>query len=107
MKNERRRNLDFKKRTGRLIDRLTYCPAQHKRKYTKKLREKLQARRPTVPDPEPSQASSLKFGSININGLDLEASWAVDQLISNRGYDVGIAETALFMITDIYDRFLL
>ena len=95
MKNERRRNLDFKKRTGRLIDRPTYCPAQHKRKYTKKLREKLQARRPTVPDPEPSQVSTLKFGSININGLDLEASWAVDQLILNRGYDVGITENGI------------
>ena len=43
-----------------------------------------------VPDPEPSPVSSLKFGSININGLDLEASWAVDQLLKNRGYDVRI-----------------
>ena len=90
MKNKRQRNLDYKKRTGRLIDRLTYCPAKHKQKYTKKLREKLQARTLNVPDPVPSPESSLKFGSININGLDLEASWAVDQLIQNRGYDVRI-----------------
>ena len=95
MKNARQRNLDYKRRTGRLIDRLTYCPAKHKRKYTKKLRHKLQARRPNVPDPEPSQVSTLKFGSININGLDLEASWAVDQLILNRGYDVGITENGI------------
>ena len=88
MEPKARSKLRYKKRTGRLIDRLTYCPAKHKQKFTKHLRGKLQARSQVLPDPEPCPASSLKFGSININGLDLEASWAVNQLLQNRGYDV-------------------
>ena len=89
--------LRFKKRTGRIIDRLTYCPAKHKQKFTNHLRKKLQTRSHAVPDPDPAPVSTLKFGSININGLDLEASWAVNQLILNRGYDVRFHITGIII----------
>ena len=84
----KRRTLDVKKRTTKLIDRITYCPKKHKQKFVKSLRKKLQSKKAIVDDPDPTPVSSLKFGSININGLDMEASWAVTQIISNRGYDV-------------------
>ena len=77
-----------KKRTGKIIDRLVYCPEKQKQKYTKKLRKKLESRADKVVKAVPAPSTSIKFGSININGLDLEASWAVDQLLSTRGYDV-------------------
>ena len=31
----------------------------------------------------------IKFGSMNVNGLDVEATWAVQQLLDHRGFDVG------------------
>ena len=33
---------------------------------------------------------TLKFGSLNINGLDIEAGWAAQQLLTNRGFDVSL-----------------
>ena len=84
----KRRTLDVKKRSRRLIDRLTYCPKKHKQKVVKSMRKRLQERKKAVTNVEPAPVSTLKFGSININGLDMEASWAVSQIISNRGYDV-------------------
>ena len=90
MEYNRRKTKYVKKRTGRLIDRLTYCPKKHKQKFVKGLRRELLSRRPDLDAPKPIPVSSLKFGSININGLDMEASWAVSQILTNRGYDVRI-----------------
>ena len=40
--------------------------------------------------PSPTRAiTTLKFGSFNVNGLDIEASWAVQQLLMTKGFDVG------------------
>ena len=82
--------LYFKKRTAKNLDRITYSPEKHKQRFVKKLRRKLATR--VDPDEKtiPASPTSIKFGSININGLDLEASWAVDQLLTTRGYDVGL-----------------
>ena len=73
--------------TNKLVDRLTYSPKKHKQKVTRNLRQKLQKKSlpsNTAATPPPT----LLFGSFNVNGLDLEASWAIDQLIDRRGYDV-------------------
>ena len=51
------------------------------------MREKLQKQiRPK--ENIPSTKETLKFGSFNVNGLDIEARWAVEQLINTRGFDV-------------------
>ena len=72
---------------NKLVDRLTYSPKRHKQKETKKLRKKLQDK--SLPSTSPTTpAPTLLFGSFNVNGLDLEAAWAIDQLIDRRGYDV-------------------
>ena len=73
--------------TNKLVDKLTFSPKKHKQKVTKNLRDKLQqktlkASKPTTP------STSIKLGSFNINGLDLETSWSVDELLKNRGFDV-------------------
>ena len=71
----------------KLLDRPTYCP--NKQEKTRVLRKKLLER--ANPDPIPSAPpKTLKFGSFNVNGLDIESSWAVDQLLDKRGYDVSV-----------------
>ena len=48
-----------------------------------KIKEKfLPVPTPTTPTP------LLKFGAFNVNGLDLEAGWAVGQLLTTRNFDV-------------------
>jgi hypothetical protein len=90
--NSKRHSLHFKNRdkkpqTNKIIDRITYNPETHKQKVTRNLRQKLQRKK----IPQPNQAlppTSLKFGSFNINGLDLETCWAVKELLTKRGFDV-------------------
>ena len=91
MKPQDRRSRIVKNRakiqTNKIMDRLTFNPKKHKQKKTKSLRQKLQQKAP--PDPKPcSEKTSLKFGSINLNGLDLETVWAVEELVNKHGFDV-------------------
>ena len=51
------------------------------------MRAKLQARKPSI-QTQVTKEEKLKFGSFNVNGLDIEVSWAVQQLLQNRGFDV-------------------
>ena len=51
------------------------------------MRDKLQVKKvPTTKTPVDSQ--TLKFGSFNVNGLDLEAEWAINQILITRNFDV-------------------
>ena len=74
--------------TKKIVNRITYDPQKHKQRKTKELRQKLQSR--TLPSPPIPTAtpSKLKFGSINVNGLDVETAWAVEELLKKRGFDV-------------------
>ena len=86
-RNSRHAEARSKLRTNKIIDRLTFNPKKHKQKKTRELRQKLQKK--TLKDPTRSiSESSLKFGSFNINGLDFEASWAVEELVKKHGFDV-------------------
>ena len=76
-----------KKRTSKIIDRLTYSPKKHKNKKRREMTEKLQAMGHPK-DHIPVIKETLKFGSFNVNGLDIEARWAVEQIINTRGFDV-------------------
>ena len=80
----------MKKSTNKIIDRLTYSPEKHKQKSVKKMRMSLQTKTlpPTKkPCPPPT---TMKFGSMNVNGLDHETGWAVQQLLKNREINVSI-----------------
>ena len=91
-KQERQRKLNAYSRqtktdSKKIIDRLTYNPGKHKQKQTRALRQKLQQK--TTPPPKTTTPPQvIKFGSFNVNGLDLEAAWAVEQLLKQRGFDV-------------------
>ena len=83
---ERNPKHKFKKRKARsranqFSRRITYSPTNDKMKFTKTLRAQLQSRSlppPTLPAPIPT----LEIGSININGLSLESSWALEEIVS-------------------------
>ena len=73
--------------TRKIVDRITYNPKKHKNKKTRELRQKLQKKSLQSNDPKES-STTLKFGSLNINGLGLEAGWTVEQLLATKGFDV-------------------
>ena len=76
--------------TNKIIGRLTYSPEKHRGKFIKAQRSKLASRPPDKP-PKPSLTiPSLTFGSLNVNGLDLEAHWAVSELLKSHNLDVRI-----------------
>lgn len=75
--------------TRKIVDRITYNPKKHKNKVIKELRKNLQQKVLKTPVPQ-APSASLKFGSLNINGLDIEAGWAVGQLLTTKGFDVSI-----------------
>jgi hypothetical protein len=81
-------NPQSKTRTAKLQDRLTYCPQKHKQKNRRHMHQKLYERAPSKPPVEPSPKTTIRFGSLNINGLDLEATWAVEQLLERHELDV-------------------
>ena len=88
MGGNRRPDLRAKANTRKIIGRLTYSPVKHKNKHTKALRSKLCAKDPVVKPPDPPSRSLLTFGSLNVNGLDAEAHWAVSELVKDRDIDV-------------------
>ena len=74
----------------KIVDKLTYNPGIHKQQKTRGLRKKLQQRTlPLNPHPPPPP-QTIKFGSINVNGLDVEAAWAVEKLLEDRKFDVSL-----------------
>ena len=92
-KRSARNDNHFKKRkakikTNKILDRLTFNPQKHKKKMTRKPREKLQLRPEPRPAPTTQHLTTIKFGSFNVNGLDLDSTWTVEQLLSSRGFDV-------------------
>ena len=74
--------------TAKLMDRLTFCPSKHKQKSIRHQRNLLQAKPLQKTKPPAPPPTHIKFGSFNINGLDLEANWAVQELLEKRGFDV-------------------
>ena len=76
-----------KTNSRKIVTKLTYDPAKHKQKVTRKARLLLQQKAtPTTKTAPPP--CTMKFGSFNVNGLDLEAAWAVGELLKKRGFDV-------------------
>ena len=78
-----------KTKSRNIVNKLTYNPAKHKQKTMKKARRLLQQKKiPCAKTVLPS--TTIKFGSFNVNGLDLEAAWAVGELLKQKGFDVNI-----------------
>ena len=77
-----------KTRANKNVVRISYNPNKDKQKTRMALRNKLKQQG----KPEDSQGlesvTSLHIGSINVNGIDLEAAWAVSELLREREFDV-------------------
>ena len=54
-----------------------------------------------------TEGSTLKFGAFNINGLDMEAGYVVDELLEDRNFDVHDSPTKALVLMKQYYRFLL
>ena len=81
-------NARKKLQTNKIMDRLTYSPVKHKQRKVKELRQRLQ-KKPSIHEPRiTTPPIKTKFGSFNVNGLNLEACWAVQELLEKRGFDV-------------------
>ena len=84
---DRNVNSRAKAQTNKIVSKLTYSPAKHENKKLREMRATLQKRR--VQEPRiPRRTTTLKFGSFNVNGLDLEVGWTIQQILKNRGFDV-------------------
>ena len=77
-----------KTETRKIIGRITYSPKKHKHKCLKSMRQKLDSRPSKIAEKPPMPNETLTFGSININGLDQEAHWAVTEILKNKKLDV-------------------
>ena len=92
MTKDRRRTLLSKNvrkpSTNKSLDKITYCPAKHKQKFVKKLRQQLQKVKLQDPSCPPKDASILKFASWNIGGLDPGTHEALDSIILSEGLHV-------------------
>ena len=89
----RRRSQDYHHRKAdsrKILSRITYNLKKHKQRKTRELRKKLQQKESPAPPSPPHVSDTLKFGSFNVNGLDVEAAWAVENLVKDRGFDVNI-----------------
>ena len=95
-----------KLQTNKVVDRITYNPRKHKQKVTRSLRQRLQASRFPAPG-TPHQTTTLKFGSFNLNGLDLETSWAVEELVKKHEFDVSSNKYFHLIISLTSNRFWL
>ena len=75
-------------KTRKIIGRLTYSPEKHKQSFTNSLRKKLAARPPGQEPKPPETVPEMIFGSMNVNGFDQEAHWAISQLLVLHSLDV-------------------
>ena len=67
-------------RANSIKARLAYSPSKDKNKFTQKLRAKLQLKEVSVPLVEMKKVA-LKIGSININGMGMDSSWALSEIV--------------------------
>ena len=80
--------------TRKIVGRITYNPVKHKQHKVRTLRRKLQEKNIPSTPPAIAPPKKLKFGSFNIDGLDIEAAWAIDKLVKERGFDVIMKKNA-------------
>ena len=85
---DKRRYYKRKPPSKKIVDRITYDPNKHKQRKVRDMRKKLQEQQKTPPSAPKAPPAKIKLGSFNVNGLDVESSWAVQQLLQSRGFDV-------------------
>ena len=71
--------------TRKIINKMIHPQTRGKRGFRAELKKNSKVVEPLPTD----ERENLKFGSINIDGIDVQKHSAVQQLISSRGFDVG------------------
>ena len=74
-----------KANTKKIVNKLLRAQTSAKRNFRLKAKMK---RNKVLTAPEEDR-EQLKFGSINIDGIDIQKHWAITELIKSRGFDVG------------------
>ena len=97
-----RSQLYYKKRKARnrarkAANQLSYVPEKHKQSFTRALRNKLKNRHIPSSKSAKMPGESLLFGSFNIQGLDLDAYNAVQDILQEKKFDVGKNSKTIFM----------
>ena len=70
--------------TKKIVNKLLRSQTSAKRNF--RMKNKIKNSR--VLEPPDEERGHLKFGSININGIDMQKHWAIKELIKTRGFDV-------------------
>ena len=78
-----------KDRARKAESRLPYEPEQPRRKFTRQLRNNLKSKTLAANTSSHMQEEFLHFGSFNIQGLDLDAFTAVQDILEEKRFDVG------------------
>ena len=74
--------------TNKIVDRITFEPRKHKQKFIRGLRQKLANRTERSKTDSVCPQPIMTVGSININGLDIEANYAAEALTQKYNLDV-------------------
>ena len=75
----------LKNMSNKLVAKIIPSPRKPKQKMTRAQRQFLNRRDLT---PITTHTPTLRIGSMNINGLDMETSWASQQLVTKHSLDV-------------------
>ena len=85
----RRRHSVRVRQSRRIISEITYSPVKHKNKDMRYLRRELAKRKlQNTKPPSEGGMTEIKFGSINLDGLDMETYHAVSEIIKKYQFDV-------------------
>ena len=75
--------------TKKIVNKLLRSQTSAKRNFRMKNKIKNnKIKNSRVLEPPDEERGHLKFGSININGIDMQKHWAIKELIKTRGFDV-------------------
>ena len=83
--NSKDKNRAKRVNTKKFFNKLVLPQTGGQRKYRTELKKKCK----TVAPISAEDREYLKFGSINIDGIDLQKNSAIHKLINTRGFDVG------------------
>ena len=83
--------------TSKLVDRLFLSSSKTKAgKGSRRVTRDVLKNSSRSPMMDPTSYPTLKFGSFNVRGLDTEAFWYIEELVTDRGFDVRVDFNKLY-----------
>ena len=89
---KRREKRALRQMVRKLIQKRPAPESRHFRQKRQRLkqRQKCPIRRSIQFDTPLAQPNKLKFGAMNVNGLDLQVAWVLTDLLKERSFDVSL-----------------